>query len=127
MLDQSRTPTKAAFLFGPPRSGKSTFLRTIKQIAGETNCSAVDLHQLAYDKFTAAHLRGKMVNLSADPSSKDVADTLLPEGLTEADRAAVETWPPELRSWLHDRALTRQILPWRGSMLTTSCRDRGPS
>ncbi|WP_328976399.1 hypothetical protein [Streptomyces canus] len=34
-------------------------------------------------------------------------------GLTEADRAAVETWPPELRARLHDRALTRQILPWR--------------
>ncbi|MGW1063336.1 hypothetical protein ACWD4F_02265 [Streptomyces aureus] len=35
------------------------------------------------------------------------------DGLTEADRAAVETWPPELRARLHDGALTRQILPWR--------------
>lgn len=35
------------------------------------------------------------------------------DGLTEADRAAVETWPPELRARLRDRALTRQILPWR--------------
>lgn len=34
-------------------------------------------------------------------------------GLTEADRAALETWPPELRARLYDRALTRQILPWR--------------
>ncbi|MEU8538007.1 DNA primase family protein [Streptomyces parvulus] len=90
MLDQSRTPTKAAFLFGPPRSGKSTFLRIIKQIAGEANCSAVDLHQLADDKFTAAHLYGKMVNLSADPSSKDVADIRLFKKMTGVDMVTAD-------------------------------------
>jgi putative DNA primase/helicase len=90
MLDQSRTPTKAAFLFGPPRSGKSTFLRIIKQIAGENNCSAVDLHQLADDKFTAAHLYGKMVNLSADPSSKDVADIRLFKKMTGVDMVTAD-------------------------------------
>ncbi|MEU9152726.1 hypothetical protein AB0D59_19745 [Streptomyces sp. NPDC048417] len=35
------------------------------------------------------------------------------DGLNEADRAAVETWPLELRARLYDHALTRQILPWR--------------
>ncbi|WP_405773407.1 hypothetical protein [Streptomyces sp. NBC_01538] len=34
------------------------------------------------------------------------------EGLTEADQAAVDTWPPELRARLRDRALTRQIMSW---------------
>ncbi|WP_020133909.1 hypothetical protein [Streptomyces sp. 351MFTsu5.1] len=50
---------------------------------------------------------------AADQPERPLSDTLLPEGLTGADRAAVGTWPPELRSRLHDRALTRQILPWR--------------
>lgn len=50
---------------------------------------------------------------AADRPEATLSDTLLPDGLTEADRAAVETWPPELRARLHDRALTRQILPWR--------------
>ncbi|MFJ8139199.1 hypothetical protein [Streptomyces sp. NPDC096013] len=35
------------------------------------------------------------------------------DGLTEADRVAVETWPPEPRARLHDGALTRKILSWR--------------
>ena len=34
-------------------------------------------------------------------------------GLTEQDRAAVESWPPELRERLRNGALTRVILPWR--------------
>ncbi|MFG2349451.1 hypothetical protein [Streptomyces phaeochromogenes] len=50
---------------------------------------------------------------SADRPERTLSDTLLPDGLTEADRAAVETWPPELRARLHNHALTRQIMPWR--------------
>ncbi|WP_030314001.1 hypothetical protein [Streptomyces sp. NRRL B-3229] len=58
-------------------------------------------------------LRSAERDPAADRPERTLSDTLLPDGLTEADRAAVETWPPELRARLHDRALTRQILPWR--------------
>jgi putative DNA primase/helicase len=35
MLDPSRTPSKAVFLFGPSRSGKSTFLRLLQALVGQ--------------------------------------------------------------------------------------------
>ncbi|WP_328779941.1 hypothetical protein OIE52_37605 [Streptomyces canus] len=64
-------------------------------------------------------LKGHLRRLTRTP--EPAAETTLSrslvapaDGLTEADRAAVETWPPELRARLYDRALTRQILPWRG-------------
>ncbi|WP_158694479.1 hypothetical protein [Streptomyces canus] len=49
----------------------------------------------------------------AQSAERTRSDTLLPDGLSEADRAAVETWPPELCARLHDHALTQTILPWR--------------
>lgn len=68
----------------------------------------------------AQHLHGEYRRLQAadrtpaGPERTLSASVVNPaDGLTEADRAAVETWPPELRARLHDGALTRQILPWR--------------
>lgn len=74
MLDPSRTPSKALFLFGPSRSGKSTFLRLLKAIAGAPNTSAVTLHDLANDQFARANLYSKMLNVAADLSNKHVGD-----------------------------------------------------
>jgi putative DNA primase/helicase len=74
MLDPSRVPAKAVFLFGPSRSGKSTYLRIMEQIAGTDNRSAVTLHQLTEDKFAAANLYQRMLNSAADLSSKHVSD-----------------------------------------------------
>jgi putative DNA primase/helicase len=85
MLDPSRTPQKAAFLFGPTKSGKSTFLRHMQEIAGRKNLSAVSLHQLAENKFMGAELYGRMLNVSADLSAAHVADTSLFKMLTGED------------------------------------------
>lgn len=85
MLDPSRTPTKALLLFGPSRSGKSTYLRIMRAIAGAENTSGVDLHQLADDKFMAAVLYGKTLNIAADLSAKDVGDVSLFKKLTGDD------------------------------------------
>lgn len=74
MLDPSRTPSKALFLFGPSRSGKSTFLRLLKAVAGAANTSAVTLHQLSKDTFASANLYGKMLNVAADLSNEHVND-----------------------------------------------------
>lgn len=74
MLDPSKTPSKALFLFGPSRSGKSTFLRLLKAIAGAANTSAVTLHELGTDQFATANLYGKMLNVAADLSNAHVAD-----------------------------------------------------
>lgn len=85
MLDPSRTPQKAIFMFGPTKSGKSTFLRIMQEIAGRKNMSAVTLHQLAENKFMGAELYGRMLNVAADLSSAHVADTSLFKMLTGED------------------------------------------
>lgn len=74
MLDPSKTPSKALFLFGPSRSGKSTFLRLLKAIAGASNTSAVTLHALGKDTFATANLYGRMLNVAADLSNEHVQD-----------------------------------------------------
>jgi putative DNA primase/helicase len=85
MLDPTKTPSKALFLFGPSRSGKSTFLRLLKAIAGAVNTSAVTLHDLDRDAFAAANLYGRMLNVAADLSNKHVEDLSLFKMLTGED------------------------------------------
>lgn len=85
MLDPTKTPSKALFLFGPSRSGKSTFLRLLKAIAGAVNTSAVTLHDLDRDSFAAANLYGRMLNVAADLSNKHVEDLSLFKMLTGED------------------------------------------
>lgn len=85
MLDPSRTPSKALFLFGKSRSGKSTFLRLLRAVAGSKNTSAVTLHNLATDPFAAANLYGKMLNVAADLSNKHVDDLSLFKMITGED------------------------------------------
>ena len=85
MLDPSRTPSKTLFLFGPSRSGKSTFLRLLRAVAGARNTSAVTLHNLSTDQFAAANLYGKMLNVAADLSNKHVEDLSLFKMITGED------------------------------------------
>ncbi len=98
MLDPSRTPHKAVFLFGPSRSGKSTFLRLMQRMVGGTNYSAVTLHQLAQNRFAAANVYGKMLNCAADLSSTHVDDLSIFKMMTgedpiQADRKHGQQFP----------------------------------
>lgn len=88
MLDPARTPHKSIFLFGPSRSGKSTFLRIMRAVAGEGNTAGVTLHQLAEDKFAAASLYGKALNVAADLSSRHIEDLSIWKMLTGEDLIA---------------------------------------
>jgi putative DNA primase/helicase len=74
MLDPSRTPTKAVFLFGPSRSGKSTYIRIMETLVGPENVTGVTLQQLADDRFAAANVYGKTLNAAADLRAADVTD-----------------------------------------------------
>jgi P4 family phage/plasmid primase-like protien len=85
MLDPSRTPAKAAFLFGPSRSGKSTYLRIMAAIAGVINTSAVTLHQLSENRFAAANIYGKILNSAADLSDAHVQDLSVFKMMTGED------------------------------------------
>lgn len=88
VLDPSTTPTKAVFLFGPSRSGKSTFMRLLMAIVGEQHRSAVTLHQLSADHFAAADLYGKVLNVGADLSAAHVEDISAFKMLTGEDPVA---------------------------------------
>lgn len=85
MLDPSATPAKAVFLFGPSRSGKSTFLRIMQQVAGSANCSGVSLHQLSDDRFASANLYGRMLNTCADLPATHLSDTSVFKQMTGGD------------------------------------------
>lgn len=75
LLDRTRYPTRAMFLYGPSRSGKGTWSRLMKAIVGQRFCSALSLHDLSDDKFASANLYGKLLNVGADLSADEVKDT----------------------------------------------------
>jgi putative DNA primase/helicase len=74
MLDPTWTPSRAAFLWGPSKTGKSTFLRLMAAIVGRENVSGVTLHELTEDQFARANLYGKVLNVSPDLSARHVRD-----------------------------------------------------
>ncbi|ANO03640.1 phage/plasmid primase, P4 family, C-terminal domain protein [Mycobacteroides abscessus subsp. abscessus] len=85
-LDPSRTPSKALFLFGPSRSGKSTILRLAKAlVGGEESVSALTLQQLADDHFAAAELFGKPINVCPDLPRNHVSDVSVFKRVTGDD------------------------------------------
>jgi putative DNA primase/helicase len=85
ILDASSSPAKALFLFGPARSGKSTFLRLLEALLGPEFVAGVSLHQLSDDHFAAANLYGKRLNVDADVRAADVRDLSLFKRLTGED------------------------------------------
>jgi P4 family phage/plasmid primase-like protien len=85
MLDMSRTPHKALLVYGPSRSGKSTYLRQLEAVAGKENRSAVTLHQLSDNRFAAAGVYGKILNIAADLSARHIEDLNVFKALTGED------------------------------------------
>ncbi|SLJ13307.1 DNA primase family protein [Mycobacteroides abscessus] len=75
LLDNSRTPTKALSLAGPPRSGKGTFSRLLEAMVPETLKSSVGLLRLAEDSHASAGLYGKRLNVIGEAEQVYVPDT----------------------------------------------------
>jgi putative DNA primase/helicase len=65
---------KAFFFVGRGNNGKSVLIDLIQAFVGKENCSAVKLHDLRNDRFIAAQLYGKTVNLYADMPSTGLSD-----------------------------------------------------
>ena len=66
---------KKAFIFvGEGNTGKTTLLELLAAFVGARNVSGVSLQRIATDKFAAAGLYNKHVNLYDDLSAKDVSD-----------------------------------------------------
>lgn len=90
MLNRVDPQDRTLFLFGPPRSGKSTVVRLLEAVTGDDACSHVSLHQLASRPFAAAQLFGKSLNTFADLSSAEVQDTSIFKALTGGDAIDAE-------------------------------------
>lgn len=74
-LDESRTPNKGLFLFGPSRSGKSTMLAIAESMVGDPELvAALSLQQLGKDHFASAELYGKALNVAGDLPKGHIED-----------------------------------------------------
>lgn len=78
------------FLEGSGRNGKSTLLRALSNLVPDEYSASVTLQALAKDKFAAAQLAGKLVNIVGDLSSRELEDTALFKQLTGQDRVPAE-------------------------------------
>ena len=83
---------KIAVLYGPTHTGKSTCLSIVKALLGEENTSALTLHALDNEerRFSRSGVVGKLVNLSADLSSKYLAGDSQIKQIASGDPMQVE-------------------------------------
>ncbi len=65
---------KATIAVGDKDTGKSTVLKLLDRLIGRNNISGVSLQRLTGDKFSAASLYNKQVNIYDDLSVKDIND-----------------------------------------------------
>ncbi|WP_191559388.1 phage/plasmid primase, P4 family [Metabacillus idriensis] len=80
---------KAVILYGPGRTGKSTFLKLIEFIIGKRHISNVPLQGLS-DKFKTSLLFGKLANIYADLPNKALQDTGIFKTLVSGDTIVAE-------------------------------------
>ena len=68
---------KAVMLLGSGSNGKSVALALLRQLLGPQNVSSLTLRELSDDRFAAAELRDKLLNISADLPDRAFSDTTL--------------------------------------------------
>ena len=81
---------RAFMLVGEGANGKSTLLRALRELLGGENVSAVELQDLADNRFAAAKLDGKLANMAPDISSKELKNTGTFKALTGGDTIQAE-------------------------------------
>lgn len=77
---------KAVMLYGEGSNGKSIFLRLLIAFVGGTNVSGVSLQKLEVDKFAAANLYGKLLNVYPDLKDQTVYYSDMFKTLVGGDR-----------------------------------------
>lgn len=87
----SRLPIhKALLLFGKGRNGKGTTLRLLKRFAGAENVAHVPLQVFGENRFAAANVHGKLVNLAGDLDARDMQRSDAFKMLTGGDAVYAE-------------------------------------
>ncbi|RIR09481.1 phage/plasmid primase, P4 family [Mycobacteroides abscessus] len=85
VIDFTRLPEKSPFLFGPTRSGKSTFLELLVKLVGPGGTSGIKMQDLESDPFAIADLYGKRINVDSDVSDEYVPSVSNLKRLTGRD------------------------------------------
>ncbi len=75
---------KLFFLVGSGRNGKGTLVRTLADIIGKRNVSAIPLEMLPM-RFQVTNLYSKLVNVSSEPKAKNYLDTEILKKATGED------------------------------------------
>ena len=81
---------KAMILLGPGANGKSSLINLIDRFLGEQNKTSITLQALCSNRFAAATLDGKLVNLCADIPNKALDQTGMFKMLVGADSIPAE-------------------------------------
>lgn len=76
---------KAVLFLGPGANGKSVLLRVLRWLLGDTNVSAVPLQSLSEDRFAAAQLFGKLVNICGDLDARAIRRSDMIKQITGGD------------------------------------------
>ncbi len=81
---------KSFLFYGEGQNGKGTLIAVMQTFFGEQNASNVALQTLSDNRFAAASLFGKMVNLHSDIPNRLIEDSSLFKELTSGDRIQAE-------------------------------------
>lgn len=81
---------KAVMLLGDGANGKSTLLGGLRDFLGRENVAAVELQDLADNRFAAAELEGKLANVAPDLSDEGLESTGTFKALTGGDLVEAE-------------------------------------
>lgn len=85
LIPDTATLQKAFMFYGPGGNGKGVLLNVIEKLIGESNVSHIALQALEEDKFKAAELLSKLVNIFADLDSRALQGSSHFKTLTAGD------------------------------------------
>lgn len=89
-LTQNENYQMAYLLTGDGANGKSTYINLLRGLIGRETTTSISLQELVEDKFKAAELQGKLMNLYADLPKASVKTTGKIKILTGGDAVTVE-------------------------------------
>jgi putative DNA primase/helicase len=90
LLEPSYWIQKMLMLLGEGENGKSKFLGLLEAFLGASNCVNESIHQLANNRFRVAGLYGKLANIHADISDRELTDTGILKLLSGGDQISAE-------------------------------------
>ena len=90
VLEPSYWIQSILMLLGEGGNGKSTFLSLLSAFIGKHNIANESIHNLTNQRFRLASLHGKLANIYADISDRELKETGILKTLSGGDRITVE-------------------------------------